>query len=742
MDQQDSEYDTRHKFTYPSSWTPADWKITDCTLRTVDNIVKATESYIRRHRVIDKPTGRYVALRSCRDNLTPSERSAIAELRRNSDIVIKPADKGSATVVVDRSAYITEAYRQLHNPHYYRKLDRAIYPDNINRINPVLQQMCDDGHITAKQLSYLCAKPTDGHRKFYVLPKIHKPRDKWPQPNRMPEGRPIVSDSGSESYRVSEFIDYYITPLSILHPSYIKDTSDFIAKIRLQHVPKNALLVTADVTALYTNMDIPRTLEIVRETLLQHPETNRPDDYILRLLEITLYNNDFEFNGEFYLQTCGTAMGKSYAPGLANLYMKKVDDAAIAGHAVHPRLYHRFLDDIFFVWADTVQQLLDFQAFLNGIIPGISITFSWSEEHVDFLDTTVYKEYGSDDDILLTKVHFKATDTHQLLHRGSFHPRHTTIGILKSQLLRFRRISSCRADYDEACNVLFASLGRRQYSARCMRRMKSTVWNLPTVDRRPHTNEDILPIVVPFNDVGTGLACLWRNIIADNGLFSNTRIINAYTVGRNLCRTLVSSKLTPTDRPDRPNTPHNADRPPEGCFRCDSTRCRVCDRLTAGATFRSSNNNRVYRVHGHITCRTTNVVYLVTCRNCHQQYVGQTSRSLADRTNDHLSYIRTHKLNTPTGLHFNQPGHSLQDFSIMGIEHLPTSSSTALPIFERKWQQLLQTHYPNGINQIKEHLLNRLPSVTGRASALSSFSSNLNLTRQSRPTTDPVVCID
>jgi hypothetical protein len=65
-----------------------------------------------------------------------------------------------------------------------------------------------------------------------------------------------------------------------------------------------------------------------------------------------------------------------------------------------------------------------------------------------------------------------------------------------------------------------------------MRRMKTTVSKLPTVDRRPHTKEDILPIVVPFNDVGTGLACLWRKIIADNGLFSNTRIINAYTAGR------------------------------------------------------------------------------------------------------------------------------------------------------------------------------------------------------------------
>jgi len=38
---------------------------------------------------------------------------------------------------------------------------------------------------------------------------------------------------------------------------------------------------------------------------------------------------------------------------------------------------------------------------------------------------------------------FKPTDTHQLLHGSSYHPKHTTKGILKSQILRFKRISSC-----------------------------------------------------------------------------------------------------------------------------------------------------------------------------------------------------------------------------------------------------------------------------------------------------------
>lgn len=719
-DQPAIDNDRRPTFTNPSNWTPADRKISEPTLQTIDKIVNSTDTYLRRHRVINTPTGQRILLPYCRDNLTPDERRAITELRSNQTIIVKPADKGSATVVMDRSAYITEVYRQLNNEQYYRKLDRPIYTDNIPKINEILKEMVDCGHITSKQFAYLSAKPTDRQRFFYVLPKIHKDRDTWPQPERMPQGRPIVSDTGSESYRVAEYINYHLKPLSTIHPAYLKDTYDFVNKIRFQQIPHNALLVTGDVTSLYTNMNLDRILTVVQDILQEHPDINRPDEYILRLLDFTLRHNDFEFNGEFFLQTCGTAMGKSYAPSVANIYLRDFDKTATTRHLIKPLLYHRFLDDTFFIWTGTVQQLLDFQTFLNNIIPGITVTLNWSEEQIDFLDTTIYKEHGTDHDTLLTKVHFKPTDTHQLLHPASYHPRHTTAGILKSQLIRFRRLSSCRSDYDEACTALFNVLKFRHYSKRQMRHMKSTIWRQRSVNKASRSTTDILPIVVPFNDIGNDLSHQWRDIINDNGLFIDSKILNAYTVGKNLANLLVHSRLPPIATPI-PHREQSTNQPVDGCNKCNGVHCRACNYITPTANFTSSHNKRTYRVHGNVNCRTTNVIYLITCRHCNLQYVGQTSRSLADRINDHLSYVRTRKTNTPTGLHFNLPGHNINDLQFVGIEHVPTDSST-LPIIERKWQQLLQTHYPHGINQVKEHLLSVQPSASGRARALSAFS--------------------
>ena len=57
-----------------------------------------------------------------KDNLPSEEKKALKSLRQRIDIIIKPADKGSAVVVLNREDYIREADRQLNNHTYYQKL--------------------------------------------------------------------------------------------------------------------------------------------------------------------------------------------------------------------------------------------------------------------------------------------------------------------------------------------------------------------------------------------------------------------------------------------------------------------------------------------------------------------------------------------------------------------------------------------------------------------------------------------
>ena len=68
-----------------------------------------------------------------RDNLPKEEREAIKKLQNRVDIIIKPADKGSGTVVMDYDWYINECSRQLNDNKYYQKQTK----DLTNKIKDV-----------------------------------------------------------------------------------------------------------------------------------------------------------------------------------------------------------------------------------------------------------------------------------------------------------------------------------------------------------------------------------------------------------------------------------------------------------------------------------------------------------------------------------------------------------------------------------------------------------------------------
>ena len=672
------------RFTLGSTWTPGDDKLDDKTLNLVDQIQICTSEAIRdcsnRFKYADKEMLR------CREeyNITREERESLMSFKNNKDILIKPADKGGATVILNKENYKIEAYRQLDNVKYYKKLKTPIFTNNIPKIKLILNQMLEEKYITKNQFSYLSGPAEIKNRTFYLLPKIHKKKEVWPQPGKMPEGRPIVSDVDSETYRVSEYIDYYLNPLANKHESYLKNTYDFIDKIRNYAVQNNYLLVTGDVTALYTNMDIDRSLRCVEELFQKNPVTSRPDQHILKLLEIAMRFNDFEFNGDFFLQTMGTAMGKRFAPSLANIYMLDFDKAAMHEFKIKPLLFFRYLDDIFFLWPGDINSLKEYETFLNNLIPDIKVTLEYNLDEINFLDTTVYKT----DNKLCTRVYFKPTDTHQLLHKSSFHPKHVFKGLLKSQLIRFKRISSTKLDYDNTSKILFSSLKQRGYSVTEMRKAKNDVWFLYKEEPKKNKNDQpLIPIILDYCSFNQNLGKDLKNLINNDDNLKDNKVIVAFKNSKNLKQLLIKSKLEGEGI---------------GAFRgCGESRCKTC-RIHAydSSSFYSTSYNRILTPSDNTTCNSSNLIYLITCNKCKLQYVGETGRSLRERLTDHKSAIKL-KRKTPIGLHFNLPEHSFLDMRIIGLELIKNNDENC-EIYrksrEKDWQRMIGTIYPRGLN--------------------------------------------
>ena len=125
--------------------------------------------------------------------------------------------------------------------------------------------------------------------------------------------------------------------------------------------------------------------------------------------------------------------------------------SALAACSKRPIHYLRYLNDVWGVWPHSRSKFDLFLVTLNVHDPSISLKSCISTTCVDFLDTTTFKGPLFPSKLKLdVRVFFKATDTHALLHRSSFHPKHTYAGLLKSQLLRFSRICSEHSDFMDA----------------------------------------------------------------------------------------------------------------------------------------------------------------------------------------------------------------------------------------------------------------------------------------------------
>ena len=88
-------------------------------------------------------------------NLTREEYRAIKSLKNNTDIIIKPADKGSAIVILDKESYIKEGQRQLNDTKFYEKTDSNHTGEVINRINLHVHNMLQRGEISQSTCNYL-----------------------------------------------------------------------------------------------------------------------------------------------------------------------------------------------------------------------------------------------------------------------------------------------------------------------------------------------------------------------------------------------------------------------------------------------------------------------------------------------------------------------------------------------------------------------------------------------------------
>ena len=201
--------------------------------------------------------------------------------------------------------------------------------------------------------------------------------------------------------KISEFLDRHLKPLMKQGQSYIKDTGDFLEKLkRVEGIPKGAILVTADVVGLYPSIPHDGGLEVLRKQYDKFKDKMVSTEDI-KMADFVLKNNLFEFDCKFY------------------------------------------------------QQYQD----LNEFYPNLRFTYEKSKEKINFLDLVIKLTGGK----IVTGLYCKSTDSHQYLHYDSCHAEHIKRSIIFSQTLRLKRICSQKSDLNSHVKELKNWFSKRGY---------------------------------------------------------------------------------------------------------------------------------------------------------------------------------------------------------------------------------------------------------------------------------------
>ena len=126
--------------------------------------------------------------------------------------------------------------------------------------------------------------------------------------------RPILSASGTYNYKLAKWLEEKLKPLSV-NQYTIDDALAFSKEIRKHPVLEDDILVSYDVTSLFTNVPVQETIRILVEKAFTDNwfnstyDLNLQKDQLTQLLRMASTDQLFQFDGQLYEQCEGVAIG-------------------------------------------------------------------------------------------------------------------------------------------------------------------------------------------------------------------------------------------------------------------------------------------------------------------------------------------------------------------------------------------------------------------------------------------------
>jgi len=529
-------------------------------------------------------------------------------VRKNPDIIFTGADKGNATVVLNKSTY-TQKMEELLSDHETYLIIKKNPTSSIERnLNATLKKWLHHGFITKNEFLYL--RSSDSLLpKAYGLPKTHKVNVPY---------RIIVSSVNTALYSFAKFLQKIISNNLPVCASHINNSFDLCRTLSGSKIDNNQVLVSFDVVSLFTNVPLDLALlSIERRWTHIERSTKIPKNELLTAVRFVLSSTYFTFNNIIYKQTYGTPMGSPLSPIIADIVMQDLETNVLNSINIHLPFYYRYVDDIVFATQDTkVNYILET---FNNYHQRIKFTVEKENNRcLSFLDLLLIVK---DNTIIIDWFH-KKSFSGRFLSFFSQHPICHKIGtiyglidhaiLLSHPSFHHKSIKLCiqlLIDNDYPLKLIFNTINRR-----LKKLFVSSFSNIPITSHNDKalTNsdkDDKKVLVFPY-------------IKRISEMISSVVPKSEYIIGYRCLNKLNMLVKTHKDK----------------------------EQLT-------TNNN---------------VIYKICCKDCDASYVGQTKRQLGTRLREHRNNIRLDQSkHSVVSEHIREEGHVFDWDNVSVLDYEP-----------------------------------------------------------------------
>ena len=372
-------------------------------------------------------------------NISMPEYEALKKLSACKDIVIHKSDKGNSVVIVNRSDYLNRLQEMVNDTSKFEELnvkpgkDYNFMKKEKSEVDDLLSELVDKRSISEAIREKLSPNGPNPAR-LYGLPKIHKPLV-----DGFPKYRPIISQIGSPTYQIAKYLLEFVKPFTS-NEYTVKDTFEFVSL--LDDKDHRLVMGSLDVESLFTNIPLDETITIITNKVFgkKRKVNGISKRDFKRLLEISTKGTVFYFNGKYYKQKDGVAMGSPLGPALANAFLAHYETLWLEECPLSfaPIFFARYVDDIFVLLrsGDHITRLAEY---LSSRHPNIRFTYELENNNtLPFLDVNVFRDAGR----FSSTVHRKSTFSGVYSNFGSFMPMIYKRGLVSTLLYRAYIISS------------------------------------------------------------------------------------------------------------------------------------------------------------------------------------------------------------------------------------------------------------------------------------------------------------